>query len=88
MNFNSFVRYFIFILFFVFLVSCSHEEPADTIKINLEPELEFSKLYSYIIFQKNTSPEKALQKKISTQEINSKGFFFSQQHLSFVWFLY
>ena len=42
MNFNSFVRYFIFILFFVFLVSCSHEEPADTIKINLEPELVVS----------------------------------------------
>ena len=39
MNFNSFVRYFIFISLFVFLGSCSKQDQEDNININTEPEL-------------------------------------------------
>ena len=39
MNFNSFLRCFIFISLFVFLVSCSNKNQEDNTNINTKPEL-------------------------------------------------
>ena len=39
MNLSSCTRYFVFILFFVFLGSCSQQNQEDNIKNNTEPEL-------------------------------------------------
>ena len=39
MNLRGCTRYFIFVLFFVFLGSCSQQNQEDNININTEPEL-------------------------------------------------
>lgn len=39
MNLSSYTRYFIFILFFLFIGSCSQQNPINKKNINTEPEL-------------------------------------------------